>query len=75
MPKTKSPSDLSLERAAQAWCTPKTSSKVMDTELAIAFAEILDEVKGKPLLGYSTTKELIDEIAARADLDYRTVDN
>jgi hypothetical protein len=28
--------------AAQAWCTPKTSGKVMDTDLAEAFAEILD---------------------------------
>ena len=29
------------ELAAQAWCTPENESKIMDTELAEAFAEIL----------------------------------
>lgn len=32
----------SRQRAAQAWRTPKTSDKVMDIELAEAFADILD---------------------------------
>ena len=36
------PSDRALELAAQAWCHPKTSDRVMDVELAHAFAEILD---------------------------------
>ena len=40
-------SEESLQLAAQAWCMEKTSGKVMDTDLAEAFAEILDKVKGK----------------------------
>ena len=35
-------SKYALERAAQAWCTDKTSSIVMDPILAEAFADILD---------------------------------
>ena len=35
-------SEKSLQLAAQAWCTPKTSGFVMDPILAEAFAEILD---------------------------------
>ncbi len=34
---------LALQKAAQAWCTPRTERKVMDAELANAFADILDE--------------------------------
>ena len=30
------------EKAAQAWCKEKTKDKVMDIDLAEAFAEILD---------------------------------
>lgn len=37
-------SELALQRAAQAWCTPTTKKIVMQTELAEAFADILDEV-------------------------------
>ena len=37
-------SPVSLQKAAQAWCTPRTSHKVMDIELAVAFAEILDKL-------------------------------
>ena len=32
-------------KAAQAWCKPITSAKVMDVELAEAFAEIIDEYR------------------------------
>ncbi len=35
----------SLERAAQAWCTPETEKITIDPILAKAFADILDEVK------------------------------
>ena len=71
----KQPSELSLQKAAQAWCTSTTSNKEMDTELATAFAEILDDIWSKPWLGNATTKELLDEIGARCgDLNYRTVD-
>ena len=34
-----------MHKAAQAWCKPKTSTKIMDVELAEAFAEILDEYR------------------------------
>ena len=70
------PSDLSLQKAAQAWCRPNTSSIVMDSELATAFAEILDEVWTQPWLGNATTAELIQELAVRAQVhgyaDYKT---
>lgn len=38
----------SREKAAQAWCKPTTSHKVMDPELADAFAEVLDEIWSQP---------------------------
>ena len=41
-------SKLAREKAAQAWCTPETEGIVMDPPLAEAFADILDEVWGKP---------------------------
>ena len=64
---------ISREKAGQAWCTPSTSSKVMDAELAEAFAEILDDIWSRPWLGNATTGELLDEIKARVDCSYRTV--
>ena len=36
-------SKLAREKVALAWCTEATKHKVMDPELAEAFAEILDE--------------------------------
>jgi len=73
--KTK-PSIYSMEKAAQAWCTDKTKKINMNTELALAFAEILDK-EIKPNLGLATTEELIQEIKARIEidgkLDYKTV--
>lgn len=68
-------SELAIQKAAQAWCKPITSNKVMDVELAYAFAEILDEIWSKPWLGNATTKELLNEISARIDLDYKTVNS
>lgn len=35
-------SGYAIEQAAQAWCTPETSSIEMDVRLATAFANILD---------------------------------
>lgn len=67
-------SKLALEKAAQIWCRPDCEMVDMDIRLAHAFAEVLDEVWSKPWLGNATTRELIDEIAARSNLDYRTVD-
>lgn len=45
----KQPSELALQKAAGAWCQPETSSKIMDVELATAFAEILDKYLPKQL--------------------------
>ena len=36
------------EQAAQAWCTPTTEHKEMDTELAEAFADIIDSLCSEP---------------------------
>lgn len=36
------PSEKALQIAAQCWCDPETSGKVMDIELAVAFAKRLD---------------------------------
>ena len=69
--------ELSRQKVAQAWCTPTTSSKVMDSELAEAFADILDEIWSKPWLGNATTEELLNELRARCEmngtLNYKTV--
>ena len=70
-------SELARQKAAQAWCRKSTSKKTMDTELAIAFAEIIDEIWNKPWLGNATTGELFDEIIARIvkeGLRYKTAD-
>lgn len=45
----------------------------MDAELAEAFAEILDEIWSQPWLGNATTGQLLDEIRARVNCNYRTV--
>lgn len=70
----------SREKAAQAWCKPRTSHKVMDPDLAEAFAEVLDEIWSQPWLGNATTKELRAELASRDSCpisrqdDYKTFD-
>ena len=61
------------ELAAQAWCKEKTKDKTMDTDLAEAFAEILVIEMYDPHLGCATTEELLDEIKARVDLNYKTI--
>lgn len=66
---TKRASGLAIEKASQAWCTPKTSSIEMNTELAYAFAEIIDDILSKPWLGNATTGELIDELRARCEIN------
>ncbi len=66
------------EMAAQAWCADSTKDKVMDTELAEAFAEILVKAFYSSNLGCATTGELLSEIRARIEvdgkIDYRTID-
>lgn len=66
-------SKLSMELAAQAWCTPDCAMKIMDATLAMSFAEILNREMSKPSLGMATTRELIAELSARSNLDYKTV--
>ena len=61
-------SNLSLEKAAQAWCTPSTSHLVLDRDLANAFAEVLDTVWDKAWLGNATTAELLEELKVRAEV-------
>ncbi len=77
MSEEKKPSEYALQKAASAWTQPTTSSKTMDTELAMEFAKILDEVLSKPWFGNATTKELLDELSARAEIggyaNYSTV--
>jgi len=68
-------SQLCIEKAAGAWCTPTTSHIEMNTDLAYAFAKIIEDIWSKPWLGNATTKELLDEIAARVDLNYKTVED
>ena len=68
-------SGLAIQRAAQAWCTKKTSHKEMDSDLAVAFAEIIDEIWSQPWLGNATTGEILDELRARVDVDYKTVES
>ena len=55
-------------KAAQAWCTDKTSDVEMDTNLCEAFAKILEEVLSEVRLGNATTKELLDELLTRAEI-------
>ena len=57
-------SSASLQKAAQAWCTPRTSDKEMDTDLATAFADILDE------LALNVVESLLDEGLYRSEGDY-----
>jgi hypothetical protein len=69
--------DSAIEKAAQVWCKPETSHIVMDTTLALAFAETLDEIWSQPWLGNATTKQLREELAARgpdSPDDYKTFD-
>lgn len=65
------------EEAGKAWCGKKTSKKVMDAELAEEFAKILVVQMYEPKLGCASTRELIEEIKVRIEvdgnLDYKTV--
>ena len=67
-------SELSRQRAAQAWCKQNTSGKEMDSDLAEAFADIIEEIWTQPWLGNATTGQLLDELRARVDTNYKTVD-
>jgi hypothetical protein len=66
-------SQLAMEKAAQAWCSPGTSDRTMDITLCCEFAKILDKELWEPHLGCATTKQLLDEISARSNLSYSTI--
>jgi len=62
---------------ARGWCWPINSHKTMDVELAHAITEEIWQADWTPNLGCATTRELLDEIRARIEidgkLDYKTV--
>lgn len=76
---------------ARGWTTPENSHKEMDADLALAISEEIvkeigddcvmvsndEEPHQEPCLGLATTRELLDEIRARIEvdgkLDYKTV--
>ena len=63
------------EEAGKAWYGEKTIEKVMDTDLAMKFAEILVKHMYAPHLGCASTRELFTELEARQDdMLYRTMD-
>jgi hypothetical protein len=62
-----------LHLAAQAWCAPGVTHKVVDPDLCVAFASILERELRKPWLGNATTAELLDEVHSRCgSLQYAT---
>jgi len=69
------------EKAAQAWCSSETRHLEMIPELAEVFADMLVDCWAEARLGNATTRELLEEITARIEmdgqLDYKTtgVDN
>ena len=63
---------------ARGWCDPKNSSKVMDTDLAEAISQEVHKIfiaDKEPYLGCATTRQLIDELAARADVSQAIGEN
>ncbi len=67
-------SNLVIEKVAQCWCDPRVSDREMDVTLAEVFCDLLENVWSKPWLGNATTGELIEELKARSNLLYKTVD-
>ena len=67
--------EFARQKAVQVWCKDTTKHKAMDPELCEAFAEIIEELTSRPWLGNATTKQLLDEISARVDLNYKTVES
>ncbi len=45
---TRKPSSAAMMKAGAAWCQPSTSGKIMDTDLAIEFALIIDDIDQNP---------------------------
>jgi len=62
------------QEVARAWCDKRTETKIMDPDLAEVFAEILAHHMYEPHMGCATTGEMLEEIAARVDVDYKVVE-
>ena len=67
------------EEVAKAWCQEKTKSYEMDVDLAEEFAKILVVQMYAPKLGCATTREILEELKTRIEmdgkLDYKTIDS
>ena len=59
--------------AGKAWCGEKTSHKEMDVELAEEFVKVILEHMYEPHLGCAIMGEIIEELKARVDLEYSTI--
>ncbi len=70
--------DLAMQEAALAWCGERTRGTDMDVNLAEEFAKILVKHMYSPKLGCATTREILEELKTRIEmdgkLDYRTID-
>lgn len=65
---------------ARGWCGKGNSHKTMDSDLAMGIVsevEALLRTDIHPKLGCATTRQLLEELFARLDidLDYRTINN
>lgn len=71
-------SSLSLQKAAQMWCFDSTQDKLVDVELTLAAATLIEEIWNQSWLGNATTEELLEELLSRAKVggyaDYKTTD-
>jgi hypothetical protein len=67
-----------LQEAAGAWCGDKAKDKEMDADLTEGFAKILVKHMYAPKLGCATTREILEELKVRIEmdgkLDYKTID-
>jgi hypothetical protein len=61
------------QEAAKAWCDKRTEKKIMDPDLAEVFAEILVVHMYEPHMGCATTGEMLEEIMARVDVNYKSM--
>ena len=71
-------SELAMQMAAQAWCQPETSDKEMDTELAMAFATVLDnwmETASQEARNAEFYRSLLDECAQVLGKEAYTADD
>lgn len=56
---------LAAQKAAQAWCEPLTTTKIMDAELCMEFAKVLMKYMFEPNLNYATDADLLKEVSRR----------